>query len=221
MRRTAGAAAVGCAAALVAWNGVVLPRLALGARGRASANTVTAVVVGGAAVVGGVSFAELGWTAWRRGLLVGVAASTLPTLAYPAMLAVPPVRARMASGARRADHTEWVFVHIPLGTVLAEEVVFRSVLYALARRASPRWAPVLGAAAFGLWHVTPARHAGDSVVGTVALTAAASLLFDQLRERSGSVLAPALLHLAVNAGGAVAAETAAGRTVTGRSVSDG
>ena len=221
MRRTAGAAAVGCAAALVAWNGVVLPRLGLGARGRAAANTVTAVVVGGAAVVGGVSFAELGWTAWRHGLLVGVAASTLPTLAYPAMLTIPPVRARMASGARRADHTEWVFVHIPLGTVLAEEVVFRSVLYALARRASPRWAPVLGAAAFGLWHVTPARHAGDSVVGTVALTAAASLLFDQLRERSGSVLAPALLHLAVNAGGAVAAETAAGRTVTGRSVSDG
>lgn len=206
MRRTAGAAAVGCAAALVAWNGVVLPRLGLGARGRAAANALAAAGLGVAARAAGVSPAELGWRSPREGLWWGLASSALPLVAYPAMLAVPQVRARMASGARRADHTEWVFVHIPLGTVLAEEVMFRSVLYALARRASLRWAPVLGAAAFGLWHVTPARHAGDSIVGTVALTAAASLLFDGLRDRSGSVLAPALLHLAVNAGGAVAAE---------------
>ncbi len=39
--------------------------------------------------------------------------------------------------------------------------------------------------------------------GTVAFTAAASLVFDWLRARSGSLLAPALLHLAVNAGGAL------------------
>lgn len=211
MTRTAGAAAVGCAAAAVAWNGAVVPRLGRGARGRAAANALVAVAVGAVALAGGVTAEELGWGCWHRGLLVGAAAATLPAVGYPAMLAIPPVRARMGAGARRADHTEWVFVHIPLGTVFGEEVVFRSVLYALARRASPRWAPVLGAAAFGLWHVTPARHAGDSIVGTVVFTAAASVLFDGLRRRSGSVLAPALLHLAVNVGGAIAAGVAARR----------
>ncbi|EME23172.1 CPBP family intramembrane glutamic endopeptidase [Rhodococcus triatomae] len=209
--------AAACAVALVAWNNVVLPRLGLGARGRAAANGVAASGLCALAVAGGVRADELGWRRSATGLRWGLAASTLPALAYPAILAVPEVRSRMAAGARRADHTEWVFVHIPIGTVLAEELAFRSVLFALSRRATPRWAIVVDAVAFGLWHVTPARHAGDSVPGTVAFTAAASLLFDALRARSGSVLAPALLHLVVNAGGAVAAETAAGRTVTGRS----
>ncbi|MFD4295195.1 CPBP family intramembrane glutamic endopeptidase [Rhodococcus sp. NPDC058532] len=207
---------MGCAALLVGWNTAVLPRLGLGARGRAAVNGLAAVGLSAAARACGVDDRELGWRAPGAGLRWGAAASIVPAVAYPAMLATPPVRTRMASGARRADHTEWVFVHIPVGTVLAEELAFRSVLYALARRASPRWAPAFGAAAFGLWHVTPARHAGDSVPGTVALTAAASVLFDLLRGRSGSVLAPALLHLAVNAGGAVAAEAAAGRAVRGR-----
>ncbi|MFF0814810.1 CPBP family intramembrane glutamic endopeptidase [Rhodococcus sp. NPDC003318] len=204
-------AAAACAVGLVAWNNAVLPRLGLGARGRAAATATAAVALAAAVRTAGASDVELGWQATGSGLRWGLIASALPAVAYPAMLAVPVVRSRMASGARRADHTEWVFVHIPLGTVLAEELAFRSVLYALARRVSPRWAPVLGAAAFGLWHVTPARHAGDSVPGTVALTAAASLLFDALRRRSGSVLAPALLHLAINSGGAVAAESARAR----------
>lgn len=206
-----GAVAVGCAAALVGWNTAVVPRLRLGARGRAGANALAAVGLSAVARAAGVTPTELGWRSPVAGLRWGLAASALPAVAYPAMVTVPWVRSRMASGARRADHTEWVFVHIPFGTVLAEELAFRSVLYALARRASPRWAPVLGAVAFGLWHVVPARHAGDSVPGTVALTAAASLLFEALRDRSGSVLAPAVLHLVVNAGGAVAAEAAAGR----------
>lgn len=204
-------AAVGCAVALVGWNNVVLPRLGLGARGRAAANATVAVTLTAVARAAGVSASELGWRATGPGLRWGMAAAALPALAYPAMLATPVVRTRMASGARRADHTEWVFVHIPIGTVLAEELAFRSVLYALARRASPRGAPLLGAVAFGLWHVTPAQHAGDSVPGTVLFTAVASLLFDALRRGSDSVLTPALLHLAINAGGAVAAEAAADR----------
>ncbi|MGW5076694.1 CPBP family intramembrane glutamic endopeptidase [Rhodococcus sp. NPDC004095] len=206
-----GWVALGCAAGLVGWNNWVLPRLGLGARGRAAANAAAATGLAAAVRAAGVPATELGWRAPGAGLRWGLAASALPAVAYPTMLAIPWARARMASGARRADHTEWVFVHIPFGTVLAEELAFRSVLYALARRASTRWAPVLGAVTFGLWHVAPARHAGDSVPGTVALTATASLLFDLLRDRSGSVLAPAVLHLAVNAGGAVAAEAAADR----------
>lgn len=204
---------LGCAVGLVAWNNLVLPRLRLGARGRATVNAVAATGLTGVALARGVSAAELGWTAAGTGLRLGVAASALPAVGYPAMLAIPAVRARMASGTRRADHTEWVFVHIPLGTVFAEELVFRSVLFALVERACPGGGSALRALTFGLWHVTPARHAGDWVFGTVVFTALASLLFDLLRVRSGSVLAPVLLHLVVNSGGALAAGLATGRPV--------
>ncbi|TQF74267.1 CPBP family intramembrane metalloprotease [Rhodococcus spelaei] len=205
------ALALGSAAALVGWNNAILPRLGLGPRGRAGANGAMAVGLSVAAVAGGVSAAELGWVSVGSGLRVGAVAASVPAAAYPAALMVPAARARMGAGARRADLTEWVFVHIPFGTVFAEELAFRSVLYALARRAFPRGAAALGAVAFGLWHVRPARDAGDSVLGTVAFTALSSLLFDFLRARSGSVIAPALLHLSVNVGGAAAADLAAGR----------
>ncbi|QHG84753.1 CPBP family intramembrane metalloprotease [Rhodococcus rhodochrous] len=205
--------AAGCAAALVAWNNLVLPAMDLGPRGTAAANAGFGVVLAAATRAVGVSATELGWRKAGKGLRWGTTSAVLPVAAYTVMLAVPPVRRRMAAGARRADHTEWVFVHIPFGTVLAEELMFRSVLYALARRASRRWHPsrasrwwhrVLTSVAFGLWHVAPARHAGDSVPGTVVLTALSGVVFDELRRRSGSVVAPMLLHLAINAGGAVA-----------------
>lgn len=196
--------AAGCAAALVAWNNVVLPAMDLGPRGRAAANAGFGVALAAATRAAGVSAAELGWRTAGQGLRWGTVSAALPVAAYTVMLAVPPVRRRMAAGARRADHTEWVFVHIPFGTVLAEELLFRSVLYALARRASRRWHRALTSVAFGLWHVVPARRAGDSVPGTVVLTALSGVVFDELRRRTGSVVAPMLLHLAINAGGAVA-----------------
>ncbi|WP_052227414.1 CPBP family intramembrane glutamic endopeptidase [Rhodococcus sp. Chr-9] len=196
--------AAGCAAALVAWNNLVLPAMDLGPRGRAAANAGFGVALAAATRAAGVSATELGWRGAGKGLRWGTASVVLPVAAYTVMLAVSPVRRRMAAGARRADHTEWVFVHIPFGTVLAEELLFRSVLYALTRRESRRWHRVLTSVAFGLWHVAPARHAGDSVPGTVALTALSGVVFDELRRRTGSVVAPMLLHLAINAGGAVA-----------------
>ncbi len=196
--------AAGCAAALVAWNNLVLPAMDLGPRGRAAANAGFGVVLAAATRAVGVSATELGWRKAGKGLRWGTTSAVLPVAAYTVMLAVPPVRRRMAAEARRADHTEWVFVHIPFGTVLAEELMFRSVLYALARRASRWWHRVLTSVAFGLWHIAPARHAGDSVPGTVVLTALSGVVFDELRRRSGSVVAPMLLHLAINAGGAVA-----------------
>lgn len=197
-------AAAGCAVALVAWNNLVLPAAALGPRGRAAANAAFGVAVAATARAGGVSAEELGWREPGKGVLWGTVSAVVPVAAYTAMLAVPAVRRRMAAGARRADHTEWVFVHIPFGTVLAEELVFRSVLHALARRASRRWGRALGAVAFGLWHVVPARRAGDSVPGTVVLTALSGMVFDELRGRTGSVAAPMLAHLAINIGGAIA-----------------
>ncbi|MCX4529561.1 MULTISPECIES: CPBP family intramembrane glutamic endopeptidase [unclassified Streptomyces] len=115
-----------------------------------------------------------------------------------------------------------VFVLVPVGTVLVEEIAFRGVLYGLVRRARGAvWATVVSSVLFGLWHVLPSLHlatakpalgsvfgqsglgAALAVVGAVLFTAAAGVLFCELRRRSGSLLAPMGLHWAVNAFGYV------------------
>ena len=76
---------------------------------------------------------------------------------------------------------------------------------------------------FGLWHVRPTvealrvnepaasrRAAAGPVAAAVAGTAAAGLLLSWLRERSGSLAAPILLHLTANCGAALAARFAHG-----------
>ncbi|MFG2294444.1 CPBP family intramembrane glutamic endopeptidase [Streptomyces sp. NPDC048603] len=111
-----------------------------------------------------------------------------------------------------------VLVLVPVGTVLLEETAFRGVLYGLVDRdRGPVWATSVSSVLFGLWHVLPslglatAKPAlggtlGDSAAGAalavlaaVLFTAAAGVLFCELRRRSGSLLAPMGLHWAVNA----------------------
>jgi uncharacterized protein len=117
-----------------------------------------------------------------------------------------------------------VTVRIPAGTVLWEEVAFRGVLQAALYRVLPRPAALaVTSGVFGLWHVRPTvealrinqlaasrRAAVGSVAATVAGTAAAGLLLSWLRERSGSLAAPVLLHLSANCGAALAARSAHG-----------
>jgi hypothetical protein len=55
-----------------------------------------------------------------------------------------------------------------------------------------------------------------SVAGAVAATAAAGLLLSGLRERSGSLAAPVLLHLTANSGAVVAAWAARPRQQASR-----
>jgi membrane protease YdiL (CAAX protease family) len=59
--------------------------------------------------------------------------------------------------------------------------------------------------AFGLSHIADARRAGEPVLPTVLVTGVAGWAFALLRERSGSLLAPMLAHLAINEAGAIAA----------------
>ena len=113
-------------------------------------------------------------------------------------------------------------VRIPFGTVLVEEVAFRGVLQAAATRLLPLpAATALSCAVFGVWHVRPALNGlaandlaagplatGGAVLATCLWTAAAGLLFTWLRLRSGSLLAPVLLHLATNSLGVLAAAAA-------------
>ncbi|CAM2923086.1 CPBP family intramembrane glutamic endopeptidase [Prescottella defluvii] len=202
MSRTAALATAG---AFVAWNNGVLPSLRLSSRGRATAGTLLALGATTAGLVGGLHREELGLGDIRAGLRWGSAAAAVPVVGYAGALAMPSLHSRFAvPDDVRDDFAEWVAAHIPFGTVVTEELLFRGVLTALTDRAfPPAAATAVRATAFGLWHVHPAHVAGDSVAGTVAFTAAASILFDRLRAVSGSVLAPALLHLAVNVGGAL------------------
>jgi membrane protease YdiL (CAAX protease family) len=100
-----------------------------------------------------------------------------------------------------------VLVVIPLSTVVVEEVAFRGTLLGLLLVLVPRgWALAVSAAVFGLWHlaaVIASTHGSTGHValvglGTVAATGAAGVVFGWLRLRSGSLLAPALAHLATN-----------------------
>ena len=103
---------------------------------------------------------------------------------------------------------EWVTIHIPLGTVYSEETIFRGTLDPLLDEVAGPVGKWCGALIFGLWHIHPARAAGDSVAATLAATAVGGLIFSWLRRRTGSATAPALAHLALNAGGALAPRVA-------------
>ncbi|MFI9410400.1 lysostaphin resistance A-like protein [Nocardia gamkensis] len=183
------------------WSNVVLPRLGLGIRGRTAANA------GFATAYALASRAEPGRGSWH-GARCGLLAVAGVVAGYVAALAVPSLRWRLAGLAERGPDVstaEWAAVHIPLGTVYSEELVFRGTLDPLLDHVfGPRTGALLGAATFGLWHIAPARAVGDSVSATVAVTAAGGLVFGRLRRRTAGTVAPALLHLAVNAGGAIA-----------------
>jgi uncharacterized protein len=203
------------------WNYAVLPRLP-GPYPVVNGTAAAGLLV--AARAAGLTRAELGLT--RAALPAGVrgggpwAAAT--AAAYGTALAVPALRpllrdARVAglSGRQLAYQ---VLVRIPLGTVVWEELLFRGVLPAVLRRlASPAGAEACAAALFGVWHVRPTLDAlalngraprpaarGLLVLAGCGGTAGAGVLFARLRRRSGSLLAPALLHLAANALGALA-----------------
>ena len=128
-------------------------------------------------------------------------------------------------------------VTIPLATVVFEEVAFRSVLWGLLERdGGAGTATVVSALLFGVWHVLPAmdlvgsstalrgragradlRRTVLTVLGTVAFTALAGLVFGELRRASGSLLAPVVLHWSVN-GLAVVAAARAWATLPGEHV---
>ena len=141
--------------------------------------------------------AGLRWgTAAAAPVLVGVAAGT----------GIPAVRAGMAARELPASTGRWLVLRIPLGTVWSEEAAYRAALGSVAARGfGTSVGRLVSAAAFGLSHVPDARAAGDSVLGTVAVTGAAGWVFGWLFTRSGSLAAPMLAHLAVNEAGAVAA----------------
>lgn len=110
------------------------------------------------------------------------------------------------------------FVIIPVGTILLEEVAFRSVLWGALARHLRMWKVLVASSLlFGLWHVLPAiGSAGNAAVGaavsglgsfaqfaivagTVVFTTAGGVVAGELRRRSGSLWASVGMHWATNA----------------------
>lgn len=143
--------------------------------------------------------------ALRAGTRVGVAASAAIVAGVAAGVGVPAVRAGMAARDLPPKPGRWLGLEIPMGTVWSEEMAFRGALATLAADAfGPTGGRALQALTFGLTHIADARSTGEPIIGTVAATALAGWAFALLAERSGSLLAPMLAHLAVNEAGAVA-----------------
>lgn len=188
-------------------------------------NLLTAAVLGGIAIWAGLDATELGLHndhhpsgfRWGTGALV---------LVIVVVAAFGIITSRLGTSAGALDDPRLkgplpdllyeVFVNTPLGTVAVEEFAFRGVLLGLLLRLTTTTrAIVVSALLFGCWHIMPTltTSAGNGamdgllalpgglalvVAGNVLVTGFAGAVFCALRLRSGSLLAPALAHLATN-----------------------
>jgi membrane protease YdiL (CAAX protease family) len=191
-------------------------------RVRIPANVGVAAAMIGAARLAGTTWRDLGLdtATMRRGARSGLLAATPIVLGAAVAVAVPGTR-RLLADPRITDTTagEAAFetlVRIPLETALSEELIFRGALLGIAltqRRAG--LAVASSSLLFGLWHVYPtigsvrrsARRGEGSpgtasvaapTAGVVAATATAGAGLAWLRLGTGSVIAPALAHAALN-----------------------
>ena len=184
----------------------------------------------------GATWDELGLhpSSWRGGLELGAACAGAVAGLVGLAAALPSTRSVFLDERYRngpAAATRYALVTVPLQTVAPEEVAFRGVLLALACRAlGPRAGAITSCVLFGLWHVPSSLDLGREnhaitarfgvgrtaqtvgVLGTVLSTAAAGVVFVRLRRRTGSLLAPALLHWAFNGAAVVASAVTWSRT---------
>jgi uncharacterized protein len=176
----------------------------------------------------GSSWDELGLDLrdWRLSVRTGVVAVGIVVIAMAVASQVPGLRAYLiderARGHLRKEVLFRSLIRFPLGTALFEEVAFRGVLYGSWRRqgSSPARAAVMTGASFGAWHLLPGRTAlagnplqqlfrsrkatATAVAAGTVMTGVSSLLLTRLRNRTGSLLAPWLVHAGVNSVGYLA-----------------
>ena len=234
MQRRDAPFAAGVAAVLAAYNNVV-SRYPWHERRYVLVNLGASGILISAAKAAGLSDADLGlgrgW--WRpgrlaAGLAAGICAGWILIAATPATRPVLADRRNTSFEPRAVAYQ--AAVRIPLGTVLWEEIAFRGVLQAALRRVLPhRTAMLVNAGVFGAWHLYPTHAAlranglvagrpqevTRAVAGSAAM-AVPGVLLSWLRDRSGRLAAPALVHLAANSGAMIAAALTARHRATGR-----
>ena len=161
----------------------------------------------------------LGLAETWSGLVYGAAAAGVVLLVLLAAALIPATsgflhdsRAHIAGGRLLYE----LGIAIVLLTAIPEEFAFRGVLLGSAVRLwGPRRGSVASSALFGLWHIAPTLHtmtdnrefsgaaastAGKIllVLGAIAVTSVAGLVFCWLRLRSKSLLAPVIAHAATD-----------------------
>jgi membrane protease YdiL (CAAX protease family) len=186
------------------------------------ANLLAAAGVVGLAASAGASLEDLGLRPTEIGRGAKLGAVVAGTVAGGVLVAavVPGTRAFFVDDrVSEVGHVRAAYeltVRIPIGTALAEELLFRSGLTALFARRRP-WpvAMLMANAVFGLWHVLPttasletsASHAFDdrprarrvgAVAAVVGATALAGIGFSLLMRRAGNLAAPVIPHAVLN-----------------------
>ncbi len=180
--------------------------------------TVTLVLIAWSA---GATRADLGLepTDMRAGVRYGAGAVGIVLLVLIVASALPATSGFLHDARARISGGRLLYelgVSILLLTAISEEFAFRGVLLGSALRLWGPWrASLVTSALFGLWHIVPTLHtmadnpavAGASasvagrvlvVLGSVAVTFAAGLIFCWLRLRSRSLIAPVMAHWATN-----------------------
>jgi len=161
----------------------------------------------------------LGRSDMRAGLRYGAGAFGVVLLALTLAAVVPVTNGFLHNSRAHIDSGRLLYavgVSIVLLTAIPEEFAFRGVLLGSGLRLWGPWrASLITSALFGLWHIAPTLHtmsdnravSGASasadgrvllVVGSVAVTFVAGLVFCWLRLRSRSLIAPVLAHVATN-----------------------
>jgi len=187
------------------------------------AGLACASVVSALAAKNGADFKDQGLSAddAPRGVVYGVLAAIPIAALIGAGHGFGPSRAlyksdhMLTASTGRAAYE--VFVRIPFGTALPEEIVFRgAVLGLLSGQHGRLRATAISSLLFGLWHIAPVltspdgslpfdrhRFAGRTtwILGSILATAASSFLLCWLRFRSASIVAPWMAHTAANATG--------------------
>lgn len=169
----------------------------------------------------GYSLSALGLSrqAWHQGWKWGVSSGAIMVavviiLAGPAGQFTPdPTVVGMAW-----EVLAWqVLIRIPVGTALFEETMFRGVLYGAWKRVLGPWpAAVWSSVAFALWHVVVELHrqerqghawGSDGFIAALPVFGflfGAGMVLCWLREKSGGVIAPTIVHWAANSSAAIA-----------------
>ena len=192
-------------------------------------NTMWLGPVGAVALLGfarwqGLTWHQLGLArhTHARGIRWGLGVIAVVALVYLLGILLPTTRSAFLDARYHlppAGALLTAFVMIPVGTILLEEVAFRSVLWGFLSRHARMWQVLAGSSVlFGLWHVLPAMASASGnpaigsavaglgpfakaavVGGTVAFTALGGVVAGELRRRSGSVFASVGMHWATNA----------------------
>lgn len=174
----------------------------------------------------GLSLNDLGLNNLWKGFVIGGSISVVIILATFIVSFIPPVKkifiAENHANVKKGRLIFEASVRIPLGTALVEETLFRGLLLGLLLVSySTTTALIVSSIIFGLWHILPTidslakndaalailgtrkRWHFAGIAGVVVVTAVAGAIFSYLRIISGSILAPWLVHWAINSSGTV------------------